>query len=133
MTRKHLLITAALISAFIISTGAYADGSMGGGMGGGQGMMGGQGRGMMGNGGAGMMDSGPSYSNPLTSPQSRRSPTDLEKQFEREKLRGEIRKKRQELSELYTSDEPDKVLIDQKIAELHALEADYDRSLFSAE
>ena len=133
MTVKHLLIAAALTVVLLISAGAYAGNGMGGGMGGGQGMMGGQGHGMMGSGGNNMMGSDTNYSKPWGTPQSGKFPTDLEKQFEREQLRGEIRKKRQEFSELYRSDKPDKSLIDRKIGELHALEADYDRSLFDPE
>jgi Spy/CpxP family protein refolding chaperone len=128
MTGKHLLIATAITTALLVSTGAHAGNGMGGGMGGGQGMMGGQGHGMMGSGGNGMMGSGPNYSNPWTSPQSRRSPTDQYKQQERARLREEIRGKRQELSELYRSDKLDKALIDQKIAELNKLETAYDRS-----
>jgi len=132
MTGKHLLVTAAITAALLINPGAYAGGGMGGGMGGGQGMMGGQGHGMMGSGGNGMMGAGPNYSSPWASPQSPRSPTDQDKQIEREKLRGEIREKRQELSALYRSDKPDKAQIDQKISELHELETAYDRSVSSA-
>jgi Spy/CpxP family protein refolding chaperone len=123
MTGKHLLIAATVTTALLISIGAYADNSMGGG----QGMMGGRGHGMMGSGGNNMMDSDTNYSNSWSTPQSGKSPTDLEKRFEREQLRGEIRKKRQELSELYRSDKSDKALIDQKIAELNKLETDYER------
>ena len=124
MTGKHLLITATITTALLISVGAYADN----GMGGGQGMTGGRGHGMMGSGGNGMMGSDPNYSNPWTSPQSRISPKDQDKQIERQNLSEEIREKRQELSELYRSDKPDKALIDQKIAELNELETAYDRS-----
>ena len=120
MTGKHLLIATAITTALLISAGAYA----GGGMGGGQGMMGGQGHGMMG--------SDLNFSNPKTSPQSHMSPTDQYKQQERERLREEIREKRQELSGLYRSDKPDKALIDQKIAELNVLETAYDRSISGA-
>ena len=124
MTGKHLLIAAALTTALLISAGAYADN----GMGGGQGMMGGRGHGMMGSGGNGMMGSDPNYSTPWTSPQSRTSPRDQDKQIERQNLSEEIREKRQELSDLYRSDNLDKALIDQKIAELNELETAYDRS-----
>jgi Spy/CpxP family protein refolding chaperone len=127
MTGKHLLIATAITTALLITAGAYA----GGGMGGGQGMMGGQGHGMMGNGGNGMMVSGQIFSDPWTSSQPRRSPSNSE-QRERTRLREEIREKRLELSELYRSDEPDKALINQKIAQLNALETNYDRSISSA-
>jgi Spy/CpxP family protein refolding chaperone len=129
MIGRHVLFTAAVTAVLLISTSAYA----GGGMGGGAGMMGGQGHGMMGGGGNDMMGAAPNHSNPWTSPQSGRSATDLEKRLERDQLREEIRKKRQALSELYNADKPDKALIDQKISELHAIEADYDRSIFDAQ
>ncbi len=122
MTGKHLFIATAITTALLISAGAYA----GGGMGGGQGMMGGQGHGMMGSGGSGMMGSGRIFSGPWTSSQPRRSPTDQYKQQERERLREEIREKRLELSDLYRSEKPNKVLIDQKITELDELEAKLD-------
>ncbi len=127
MTGKRLLIAMTISVAVLISSGAYA----GGGMGGGQGMMGGQGHGMMGSGGNGMMGSGQNFSGPWTS-QPRKSPTDQYKQQERERLREEIRAKRQELSDLYRADKPDKALIDQKIAELNELETVYDRSVSGA-
>ena len=130
MTGKHLLIAAALITALLISAGAYAGGGMGGGMGGGQGMMGGQGH-MTGSGGNDMMGSGQNFSSPRTS-QPRRSPTDQYKQQERVRLSEEIRERRQELSDLYRSDKPDKALIDQKIAGLNELETAYDRSVSEA-
>lgn len=129
MIGRHVLFTAAVTAVLLISTSAYA----GGGMGGGAGMMEGQGHGMMGGGGNDMMGAAPNHSNPWTSPQSGRSATDLEKRLERDQLREEIRKKRQALSELYNADKPDKALIDQKISELHAIEADYDRSIFDAQ
>jgi hypothetical protein len=115
MIGRHVLFTAAVTAVLLISTSAYA----GGGMGGGAGMMGGQGHGMMGGGGNDMMGAAPNHSNPWTSPQSGRSATDLEKRLERD--------------ELYNADKPDKALIDQKISELHAIEADYDRSIFDAQ
>ena len=119
MTGKHFLIATAITTALLISVGAFA----GGGMGGGQEMMGGQGHGMMG--------SDRFFSSPWTSqPQS--SPTDQNNQQERAKLREEIRDKRQELSELYRSEKPDKELVDRKIAELNALETAYDQNLAGA-
>ena len=51
------------------------------------------------------------------------------KMQEKEKLREEIQERRQELSDLYRSDKPDKTLIDKKIAELNKLETAYDRSV----
>jgi len=127
MTGKHLLIATAITTALLISAGAYAGGGMGCGMGGGQGMMGGQDHGMMGSGGNGMMGSGQNFSSPRTS-QPRRSPSDQFRQQERVRLSEEIRERRQELSDLYRSDNLDKALIDQKIAELNELETAYDRS-----
>ena len=131
MKGKHLLITAAITAALLISVGTYAGGGMGGGMGGGQGMMGGQGHGTMGSGGNDMMGSGQNFSSPRTS-QSRRSPSDQYRQQERVRLSEEIRERRQELSDLYRSDKPDKALIDKKIAELNKLETDYERSVSEA-
>ena len=128
MTGKYLLIAATITTALLISVGAYADN----GMGGGQGMTGGRGHGMMGSGGNGMMGSDPNYSNPWTSPQSRISPKDQDKQIERQNLSEEIKEKRQELSELYRSDKPDRALIDQKIAELNELETASDRRVSEA-
>lgn len=135
MTGKNILTAGAIIASLLISVSAYAGGGggMGGGMGGGQGMMGGQGHGMTGSGGNSMMDFGPNYSNPWDSPQTKRSPSNRDIQTERERLRTEIHEKRQELAELYRSDKPDKTLIDQKIAELHALEKDYDQNLSGIE
>ena len=127
MTGKHLLIATAIISAILISAGAYAGGGMGGGMGGGQGMMGGQGHGMMGSGGNGMMDSDQNFSNPRIS-QPRRTPTEQYKQQERVRLKEEIRERKLELSDLYRSEKPDKALINKKIAELNELETAYDRT-----
>jgi hypothetical protein len=139
MTRKHLLIAAAITAALLLSVGAYAGGGMGGGMGGGVGikgetshvMMGGQGHGIMGSRTNDMMGSSRIFSSPWTS-QPRRSPTYQYKQQERVRLRGEVREKRQELSDLYRSDKPNQGLIDQKIAELNELESAYDRSFSGA-
>jgi len=44
-----------------------------------------------------------------------------------EKIRAKIREKRHELSFLYRSKKPDKMLIDQKIEELNRLEYDLDK------
>ena len=126
MTGKHLLIATAITTALLISAGAYA----GGGMGGGQGMMGGQGHGMMGSGGNGMMGNSPGFTNPWGT-QSRPDPyyRDSQRENETSRLRYEMREKRQELSELYRLETPDKELIDQKIAELSRLESDLDKHL----
>ncbi len=92
----------------------------------GSGMMGGGGYGMMGGGEhGGMMGSGQDFFSPRsTQPQS--SPSYQYEQRQTEKLREEIREKRQELSRLYRSEKPDKELMDQKMAELNRLEAELD-------
>jgi hypothetical protein len=95
-------------------------GGMGGSMGGGHGMMGGQ----------GMMNYGPNPN--FLNPQNQRSRTRPSYQSERqetENLRAEITAKRQELSELYRAEEPNKEMIDNKIAELDELEAELDEKL----
>ena len=106
-----------LTATILISTSVYA----GGGMGGGQSMMGGQGH---------MMGSSPGFLRPGTGRPQRFPAYQYNEQRDRERLRAEIREKRQELSELFRSDKPDKMLIDQKMAELNALETEYDRSDF---
>ena len=121
MTGKRLFIAMTISVAVFISSSTYAGGGKGGR----------QGHGMMGSGVMGMMDFGQIFSRPWTS-QPWKSPTDQNKQQERERLKKEILVKRQELSELYRADKPDKVLIDQKIAELYALETEYDRSFSGA-
>jgi len=120
MNGKNLFIIAAM-AIFVTFAGiAYAGGGMGGGMGGGQGMMGGQGQGMMGY--------GSNFSNPWGS-QSRTNPTDQYEKKETERLRDEVRAKRQELSDLYRSEKPNKEMIDQKIEELSKLEAELDQRI----
>lgn len=131
MKPKFLLIIAAMASAVFIGSWVYA-GGMGGSMGGG---MGSGGNGMMG--GGGMMGSGQGYSNPW---QDQYNPNPYnnnrsdqkayqDKAKDTETLRQEIREKRQELSELFRSEKPDKRLIDQKVDELSKLESDLDRRL----
>ena len=121
MTGKDLLIATAITTALLISSGAYAGGGMGGGMGagmgGGHGMMGGQGQDMMG--------SGQNYSNPWAT-QPRKNQNYQYEEKETERMREEIKVKRQELSALYRSEQPNKEMIDQKIAELDELEAKLD-------
>lgn len=84
-----------------------------------------------------MMGSGQRYSNPW---QDQYNPNPYnnnrsdqtayqDKAKETETLRQEIREKRQELSELFRSDKPDKRLINQKVDELSKLESDLDRRL----
>lgn len=139
MKRIIYIITLLIFAAFIIAGTSFAGGGMGSGSGsgGGSGMgagMGGSGMGAgmggsMGGGhgvmgGQGMMNLGPSQSTqPRTSPRYQ-----TEKQ-ETEKLRAEIKVKRQELSDLYRAEKPDKQMIDQKIAELGELEAKLDGKL----
>ena len=80
-------------------------------MGGGPGMMGGQGHGMMNYG------PNPNYSNPWAT-QPRTNPNNQYEKKETQSLREEIKAKRQELSALYRSEQPNGEMIDQKIAEL---------------
>lgn len=124
MSGKRVFIVVAIAVATTVGGVALAGGGMGGGMGGnGAGSMGGSD--MMGGGGNGTMGSGQAFSGPWTS-QPHRSPVYQNKQHQTQRLREEIRARRYELSELYRSDKPDKVLIGQKIAELKLLEAELD-------
>ena len=87
---------------------------MGGGSGAGMGSSMGEGH--------GMMDYGQNYSN------SRREQPRTNQNYQYEKketqsVREEIKVKRQELSALYRSEQPNKEMIDQKISELDDLEA----------
>ena len=124
MTGKHLLIATAITTVLLISAGAYAGGGMGGGTGAGMGgdhdMMGGQGHGMMGY--------GQNYSNSWRG-QPRTDPIYQYEKKETERLRYEIRAKRQELSDLYRSEKPNMEIIGHKIAELDELEAKLDEKL----
>jgi hypothetical protein len=122
MKPKILLIIGAMASAVFIGSWVYAGGmgGMGGGMGGGH-----------------MMGYGQGYSNPWQNqynPNPYRYDRSDEKAYqdeakETEELKQDIREKRQELSELFRSEKPDKRLIDQKIDELSKLENDLDRRL----
>jgi hypothetical protein len=124
MKPKILLIIGAMASAVFIGSWVYAGGmgGMGGGMGGGH-----------------MMGYGQGYSNPW---QNQYNPNPYNNRYDRsdenayqdeaketEELKQDIREKRQELSELFRSEKPDKRLIDQKIDELSKLENDLDRRL----
>jgi len=140
MNRKIFIIAMLLCTAFIYGGFSYAGnggGGMGAGMGGGTGagMSGGTGtgmggdHGMMGGQGHGMMDYGQNYSNPSRG-QRRTDPAYQHEKKATERLRYEIMAKRQELSDLYRSEKPNKELIDQKIAELDELEAKLDQKLF---
>jgi hypothetical protein len=121
MKPKILLIIGAMASAVFIGSWVYAGGmgGMGGGMGGGH-----------------MMGYGQGYSNPW---QNQYNPNPYNNRYDRsdenayqdeaketEELKQDIREKRQELSELFRSEKPDKRLIDQKIDELSKLENDLD-------
>ena len=128
MTGKHLLIATAITTALLISAGAYAGGGMGGGMGGGTSAGMGGDHDMMGGQGHGMMDYGQNYSNSWRG-QPRTDPTYQNEKKDTERLRYEIRAKRQELSDLYRSEKPNKETIDHKIAELDELEAKLDEKL----
>jgi hypothetical protein len=131
MKPKIVLITIAILFAIALGGITYAGG---GGMGGGRGMMGGDHMmdfGMMG--GDHMMDFGKGYSAPPYPDQfnryNRPDEPDRYGPTETERLRREIREKRQELSKLYGSEKPDKDLIDKKIDELSKLEAELDDRL----
>jgi hypothetical protein len=120
MTKKIFTVSIGLAAALIIGGIAVAGGGgMGGSMGGGyQGMMG----------GGHMMQYNPNMSNPWQGqPQQTPYPSYQSKQTERQQLKEDIRQKRQELSSLYRSENPDKDLIDQKIEELSKLEAELDQ------
>jgi Spy/CpxP family protein refolding chaperone len=124
MKPKILLITIAISFAIVFGGISYAGGGMGGGG------MGGGGRGMMG--GGHMMDFGRGYSAPYPDQYNRYNRYDEPYQYgptETERLRQEIREKRQELSKLYDSEKPDKDLINKKIDELSKLEAELDHRL----
>lgn len=120
MKTKILLITGAMILAIFIAGIVFAGGP-GGGMGGG-GMGGG---GMMG--GGHMMDYGRGYAAPFQDQYNRSNESSHYSNKEIEGLRYEIRGRREELSDLYRADKPDKELIDQKINELSRLEAELDQ------
>lgn len=125
MKSKILLTIAAIASA--VFTGSLAHtGGIGGGMGGGR--LGGGGHGMMG--GGHMMDYGRGYSAPYPDQYNRYNRPEQPDMYERretERLRQEIRKKREELSQLYRSPKRDADQIDKKIEELSRLEAELDQ------
>lgn len=125
MKARIYIITVATAISITIGGFVYAGGS-GGGMGG----MGGGGHGMMG--GGHMMDYGRGYSFPYPDQYNRYNRPEGSELYgprETKSLRREIREKRQELSELYRAEEPDKTLIDKKINELDKLEAELDDRL----
>ncbi len=118
MKAKILLITAAMAFAIFFGGFVYA-----GGMGGGGGGMGGGG--MMG--GGHMMNYGRGSAAPFQDQYNRSNESSEYSNREIEGLRYEIRGRREELSDLYRADKPDKALIDQKINELARLEAELDQ------
>ena len=123
MKPKIMLITIAISFAIALGGITYAGG---GGMGGGRGMMG----------GGHMMDFGKGYSAPYPDQFNRYNRSDEPDRYgptETERLRREIREKRQELSKLYDSEKPDRDLIDKKIDELSKLEAELDHRLSETE
>ena len=132
MKPTHFIITVAIAISATIGGLALAGGMGGGGMGGGG--MGSGGHGMMG--GGHMMDFGRGYSTPYPDQYNRYNRYDESYRYgptETERLRQEIREKRQELSKLYDSEKPDRNLIDKKIDELSKLEAELDQRLSETE
>ncbi|MEJ2731470.1 MAG: periplasmic heavy metal sensor [Deltaproteobacteria bacterium] len=129
MKPKFLLIIATMASALFIGSLVYAGGMGGGGMGGGGMMGGGMGGGMMGGYGQG-------FSNPWQNQNPYNNNRSDQKAYqdkarETQRLRQEIREKRQELSELYRSPKPNTAQIDKKIDELSRLEAQLDQETLS--
>ena len=112
-----LLITGAMVMVIFIAGIVFAGGMGGGGMGGG-------GNGMMC--GGHMRGSGQGYALPFQDLYNRYMRSDQPNSYgpkETERLRQEIREKRKELKELYSSGKPDNDLIDKRIDELSKLEA----------
>ena len=131
--KPKILFAIIALSFGILLGGITYGGGPGGGMGGGGGM-GSGGSGMMG--GGHMMNFGRGYSAPYQDQYNQYNRFDEGYQYgprETKRLRLEIREKRQELSELYRADKPDKALIDKKINELDKLEAELDQRLFATE
>jgi hypothetical protein len=134
MKGKNLIIIPVMSALLTIAVIGLA-GAMGGGMGGGMGGAMGGGYGMMGGQGQGMMGYGSNFSNPWgaqpTNPnyQNQQNPNYQNQQKETEGLRAEIRAKREELSDLYRAEKPDKEMINQKIEELSKLEAELDQRI----
>jgi hypothetical protein len=94
--------------------------------------MGGSGMGGSGMGGSGMMGGGQIMSdlwNAFSSMWGAKNPTKYDhRSSSTDKLRSEIREKRQELDSMFQSRNPDKRAIDQKMRELERLESElYDR------
>ena len=132
MNRIFFIIAAALIATIVIGGITYSGGPGGGGMGGGG--MGGGGYGMMG--GGHMMGNDRGYAVPYQDRYNRYNRSDQSNSYgprETERLRQEIREKRKELNELYSSIKPDNDLIDKRIDELSKLEAELDHRLSGTE
>ena len=122
-----LLITGVMVMVIFIAGIVFAGGMGGGGMGGG-------GNGMMG--GGHMRGSGQGYALPFQDLYNRYMRSDQPNSYgpkETERLRQEIREKRKELKELYSSGKPDNDLIDKRIDELSKLEAELDHRLSGTE
>jgi Spy/CpxP family protein refolding chaperone len=126
MRAKIKMVSIALAVAFAFSSIAFAGGQGGG-------MMGGQGGGMTGGQGGGMMGSGDWMSKLWELLSNRTGKSDLGNDRERAALRIEIREKRKELVSLIQKENPDRVLINQKIEELSRLESEPDSMMASSE
>ena len=132
MNRIFFIIAAALIATMAIGGITYSGGPGGGGMGGGG--MGAGGYGMMG--GGHMMGNDRGYAVPFQDQYNRYNRSDQPNSYgprETKRLRQEIREKRKELKELYSSGKPDNDLIDKRIDELSKLEAELDYRLSGTE
>ena len=120
MKTKTFLIAFAVMAVITTGFSAYAHGAGGSSMmGGAYAMMGGHGRGMTG--------FGQEILNFFRNYFRESNKSDPNNYQDTEKLRAKIREKRHELSFLYRSEKPDKILIDQKIEELDRLESDLDK------
>jgi Spy/CpxP family protein refolding chaperone len=133
MRFKIHIVSMVVLVAFALSTIAYAQGMGGGQGGGGGGMMGGQGGGMTGGQGGGMMGSGEWMSKLWELLSNRTGKSDPGDDRERAALRTEIREKRRDLVSLVQAENPDRVLINQKIEELSRLESELDSMMASSE
>ena len=124
MKTKTCLIAFAVMAFITTGFGAYAHGP--GGISGGSSMMGGA-YAMMGGHGRGMTGFGQGILNFFRNYFSESNKSEPNNYHDTEKLREKIGEKRRELSLLYRSQKPDKILIDQKIEELNRLESDLDK------
>lgn len=124
MKTKTFLIAFAVIAVITTGFGAYAHGP--GGSSGGSSMMGGA-YAMMGGHGRGMTGFGQGILNLFRNYFSESNKSEHNNYHDTEKLREKIRKKRRELSLLYRSEKPDKILIDRKIEALDRLQSEFDK------